>query len=82
MMSMSHWVCEGIGINAGDVMSSINVKRCIEFLKKQLPDEEISEEDFDITDFLYGEPFDNFGDILCHCDDTNTMTYGDDGDGE
>lgn len=81
-MSMSNWVCEGIGINADDVIGSINVKQCIKFLKEQLPDEEIEEEDFEITNFLYGEPFDNFGDLLCHCDDTNTMTYGDNGNGE
>lgn len=81
-MSMCHWVCEGIGINTDDVIGKINVKKCIKFLKEQLPDEEIDEKDFDIDDFLYGQPFDNFGDVLCHCDDTNTLTYGDNGEGE
>ena len=69
-MSMCHWVCEGIGINTDDVIGKINVKKCIKFLKEQLPDAEIDEKDFDIYDFLYGQPFDNFGDVLCHCDDT------------
>ena len=81
-MSMCHWVCEGIGINTDDVIGKINVKKCIKFLKEQLPDAEIDEKDFDIYDFLYGQPFDNFGDVLCHCDDTDTLTYGDNGDGE
>lgn len=81
-MSVCHWICEGIGINTDDVIGKINVKKCIKFLKEQLPDEEIDEKDFDIDDFLYGQPFDNFGDVLCHCDDTNTLTYGDNGEGE
>ena len=81
-MSVCHWICEGIGINTDDVIGKINAKKCIKFLKEQLPDEEIDEKDFDIDDFLYGQPFDNFGDVLCHCDDTNTLTYGDNGEGE
>lgn len=81
-MSVCHWICEGIGISTNDIICKINVKKCIKFLKEQLPDKEIKEKDFDIDDFLYGLPFDNFGDVLCHCDDTNTLTYGDNGEGE
>lgn len=81
-MSVCHWICEGIGINTDDVIGKINIKKCIKFLKEQLPDAEIEENGFDIDDFLYGQPFDNFGDVLCHCDDTDTLTYGDNGEGE
>lgn len=38
-MSVCHWICEGIGINTDDVIGKINVKKCIKFLKEQLPDE-------------------------------------------
>lgn len=81
-MIVCHWICEGIGIRTDDVIGSINAKKCIKFLKEQLPGEEIEEKDFDIDDFLYGQPFNDFGDVLCHCDDTDTLTYGDNGEGE
>lgn len=81
-MSVFYWTYEGIGMNTDDIIGKINVKKCIKFLKEQLPDEEIEEKDFDIDNFLYGQPFDNIGDVLCHCDDTNTLTYGDNGEGE
>lgn len=81
-MSMCYWACEGIGINTRDVIDSLNVERCISLLKEQLPNEEFSEEEFDITDYFYGSPLDNFGELLCVCDDTDSMTYGDDGEGE
>jgi len=29
---------------------------------------------------MYGEPFDNLGDLLAHCDDTDSLCYGDDGE--
>ena len=35
----------------------------------------------DIEDYLYGQPFDNIADLLTHCDDTDSITYGDDGEG-
>lgn len=81
-MSVCHWICEGIGIYTDDIFGELDTKKCIKFLKEQLPDEEIDEEEFDIDDYLWGEPFDNLGDVLCHCDDSNTLTYGDNGDGE
>lgn len=81
-MSMSYWMCEGIGIHTNDLYPFLNYGKCIKAIKEQLPDEEIDEETFDIDEYFYGEPFQNLGDLLCHVDDTNTLTYGDNGDGE
>lgn len=81
-MSMSYWMCEGIGIRTNDLYPFLNAEKCIKVIKEQLPDEKIDEETFDIDEYFYGEPFQNLGDLLCHVDDTNTLTYGDNGYGE
>lgn len=80
-MSMCYWMCEGIGINTDSILKYLNKKKLIKFILEQIPEEIIDEEQFDLNDYLYGNPFDNLGDILCHCDDTKTLTYGDNGDG-
>lgn len=81
-MSMSYWMCEGIGIRTNDLYPFLNAEKCIKVIKEQLPDEEIDEEAFDIDEYFYGEPFQNLGELLCHVDDTDTLTYGDNGNGE
>lgn len=81
-MSMSYWMCEGIGIRTNDLYPFLNAEKCIKVIKEQLPDEEIDEETFDIDEYFYGEPFQNLGELLCLVDDTDTLTYGDNGDGE
>lgn len=81
-MSMCYWMCQGIGIRTNDLYPFLNTAKCIEVIKEQIPDEDIDEESFNIDDFFYGEPFQNLGDLLCHVDVTNTLTYGDNGDGE
>lgn len=81
-MSTVYWMCEGIGIRTNELYPFLNKQKCIEVIKKQLPDEEIEEDDFDINEYFFGEPFDNLGDLLCHVDDTNTLTYGDNNEGE
>ena len=37
--------------------------------------------DFDADAICDYGGFDNFADVLCHCDETDTLTYGDDGEG-
>lgn len=82
-MSVCYWVCEGIGIKTSDIIEHLDNKKCIAMLKEQLPNEDIPNEDeLDIDDFLHGNPFDNLGDLLCHCDDSETLTYGDNGECE
>ncbi len=88
-MSVSYWMIEGIGIDTDKIEPLINKEKLAKMLLEQLPDDEdllkIIEgkkyDELDVRDFLYGEPFENLGDLLTHCDDTDSITYGDDGDG-
>jgi hypothetical protein len=88
-MSLCYWSINGIGIRAKEIVPYLDKNKLINFLASQFPDDEDISEiysnpnsfDFDINDFLYGEPFDNLADLLTHCDDTDSMTYGDDGEG-
>lgn len=78
---MCHWICQGIGIRTNDLYEYLDEDKCIKFIKKQVPGIEIKKESFDIDDYFYGEPFENLADLLCFCDNTDTLTYGDDNDG-
>lgn len=87
-MSVSYWMIEGVGIDVEKVKPHFNNEKLAQLLAEQLPDDEIvieimekgSFSDLDINDFMYGEPFDNLADLLSHCDDSNSLTYGDDGE--
>lgn len=48
-MSMSYWICEGVGIRVNQLRPFLNPQKCIQLLKEQLPSEEISEDGFDIN---------------------------------
>lgn len=88
-MSVCYWMIEGIGIDVEKLRPHLNKRKLINFLVKQYPEEkevlhwkgrrDIKE--FDIDDYLHGDLFDNLADLLTHCDDTDTLTWGDDGDG-
>ena len=88
-MSVSYWMIEGVGINTDKIEESINKEKLAAMLLEQLPDDELvldiikkkAYDRLDVRDFLCGEPFDNLGDLLTHCDDTDSITYGDDGEG-
>lgn len=88
-MSTCYWIIEGVGINTDKIAPHLDRDKLINFLAQQFPeDDDIAELysnprsfSFDIEDFLYGEPFENLADLLTHCDDTDTLTYGDDGEG-
>lgn len=87
-MSVSYWMIEGVGIDVEKVKPHFNNEKLAQLLAEQLPDDEIvieimekgSFSDLDINDFMYGEPFDNLADLLSHCDASNSLTYGDDGE--
>ena len=82
-MSMSYWMCEGVGIATNSLKPHLDTLKCIEFIKEQSNNEFIPDEkDFDIEDYFYGQLFENLADMLCHCDDTDTLTWGDNGEGE
>lgn len=67
----------------------LNTEKVVRFFSEQFPDESELRmmvhtgdyADFNIDDYLYGNGFDSLADVLCHCDDTDTITFGDDGDG-
>ena len=86
-MGVSNWMVEGIGLKANRLYPFLNREKCIAKLIEQL-EEELHEEiledkdNFNINDYMRGNPFQNIADLLCHCDDSNRLTYGDDGDGE
>lgn len=88
-MSMSYWMIEGVGLNVRDVEPHINTERMVKFFYEQLPDDEDLEDmiasgdysSFDMDEYFYGNAFENLADVLCHCDDTDSITFGDDGDG-
>lgn len=93
-MSMSYWFIEGVGIDISKIEEHLNKEKVIRFLLKDLSHEEdiVAEltdilsrgapyDNFDIDDYLYGEPYNGIEEILYNCDDTSTLTYGDNGDG-
>lgn len=88
-VSMDYWVIEGVGVNVDKLLPHLNNRKCVDIILTYFPDDEDALKwktrrnlkDFDIRDFLYGEPFDNFADLFTYCDVTDTLTYGDDGDG-
>ena len=88
-MSMCYWLIEGIGIDVEKIVPFLDKKDLAHFLLEQLPDdEELSSivndgryEGMDYEEFTGGNPFENLADMLTHCDDTDSLTFGDDGDG-
>lgn len=88
-MSLSYWVIEGVGLKVNDI-NKLNNEKLVRKISEELPDDECllgmirnnDYKDFCVDDYLFGYPFDNFGDILTHCDDTDTLTFGDDNEGD
>lgn len=88
-MSVSYWLIQGVGIDTAKIEPYLNRKSLMSLLSRELPGDEFVElmercgdyNQLDINEFFYGEPFDNLGDLLCHCDKTDSITYGEDGDG-
>jgi len=88
-MSMSYWIISGIGLKSESIVPFISTEKIVRLFCEQLPDDPdladmVSSGDyssFDVEDYLYGGGFENLSDVLCHCDDTDTITFGDDGDG-
>lgn len=87
-MSVVYWVIEGVGISANWVREHLDKEKLAKVLAMQLPDDEqlskiIKNKTYDqlcVDDYLYGEPFDNFAELLTCCDDTATLSYGCDDD--
>lgn len=88
-MSMSYWMIEGIGLCTRDIEDHVNTEKAVRFFVEQFPDDDElldmiaanDYSDFDMDDYFYGNGFENLADVLCHCDDTDSITFSDDGDG-
>ena len=93
-MSMSYWMIKGVGLKTDEVMPYLNKEKVAKFLLEQLGNESEDVEilkrmlssghfnELNIDDYLHGMPFENFADVLTYCDDTDSITYGDDGEGD
>lgn len=87
-MSMDYWAIQGIGLCVNEIEDLIDKEKAVRLIYEFYPDETISDmilrddfSDFDISEYVDGEPFENLGDFLTFCDDTDSITYGTDGDG-
>lgn len=92
-MSVCHWIIEGVGIEVDKIRPHLSQEKLLDFLTAELPEDERVQEilrvrkatgecpEFNIDDYLRWNPFDGLGDLLTHCDDTDSITFTDDGDG-
>lgn len=88
-MGTEYWVIKGVGINTERIREYLDKVALANFCYHHLlNDDELYElirhenyDDFDIEEYLHGQPFDNLADLLTYCDDTDTLTYGEDKEG-
>lgn len=89
-MSMTYWMIEGIGLKVSDIKPHIDKEKAARFFYEQFPDNtELGDmvisgncSDFDMEEYCYNRlGFDNLASVLCYCDDTDSLTFCDDGDG-
>lgn len=79
-MSMSYWGVVGIGVRSSRIEKYLDKHKCYLEVCKQVPEEKIEEENFDLNDFLYGAVFQNLGDFLyCICDKYDGMSWEENG---
>lgn len=82
-MSVNYWIVEGIGIATSVLKAHLNTQKCIDLIKEQSNGElQPDKKGFDIENYFFGALFENLADMLCHCDDTGTLTWGNNVDGE
>ena len=85
---MQYWLCKGIGIEVGKLEPHLNVEKCLSLAKEQFADEDIPAADEisgldELEELLWsGGLFDNLADMLTFCDDTDTLTWDSNGEGE
>ena len=81
-MSKIYWINQGIGVRSSELYPHLDSHKCFVAVCQQLPNEEINEDEFELDDFFYGRVFENLGDFMCHLDDADVLTYGDNNCGE
>lgn len=88
-MSLSYWMIEGIGLCTNDIEQHLDDKKVVRCISEAHPDDlELKSmllrddySNFDIHDYIENGLFDNVGDLLCFCDQTDSLTFCDDGEG-
>lgn len=82
---MEHWIISGVGICADELRPFIDYEKLTSFLKEEY---EIDDGNLTLTEktgldgLMHGCPYDNFAELLTHCDETDLLTYDDTGNGE
>ncbi len=79
---MEYWLIEGVGLNANDIEARIDREKAVRFFYEQLPEDSFLADmiaagdysPFDMEDYFWGNGFENLADVLCHCDDTDSLT--------
>ena len=88
-MSLSYWMIEGIGLCANDIEPHLDDKKVVRCISEAHPDDlklksmllRDDYSNFDIHDYIDNGLFNNVGDLLCFCDQTDSLTFCDDGEG-
>lgn len=81
-MSVETWICSGIGLRSSVIYPYLDMNKCREVIQTQLPEETVPRNRFNLDDYIDGSPYYGLGDFLTALDDTDTITYGDNGNGE
>lgn len=85
-MSSVYWIIQGIGINANEIESRIDEDKALKLLYEQYPnvmdlERILQNPNFCAKKIGHCGGFENLADALCYCDDTDTLTYAGDGEG-
>jgi len=89
-MSADYWIITGVGIDTDGLYPFIDKAKVAKLLLEQFTDDEelvqmVADGDYDgldVDNFVDGEPFNCLADMFTFCDDTDSLTYGDDGAGK
>lgn len=88
-MSLSYWMIEGIGLCTNDIEPHLDDKKVVRCISEAHPDDlELKSmllrddySNFDVHDYIDNGLLNNVGDLLCFCDQTDSLTFCDDGEG-
>ena len=87
-MSTSYWLISGVGIACYNIEPYVKKDKLFDFIRRELCKEDLERlfpgieyPSLSIEEIVSMSGYDNLADLLCHCDDTDSLTYGDDGEG-
>lgn len=87
-MSMSYWIISGIGIACYEIEPYVKRDKLFDFIRSELCKKDLERlfpgieyPSLSIDEIVSMAGYDDIADLLCHCDDTDSLTYGNDGEG-